>query len=276
MSSPPPAGLGGMGTPEVVDRATWLAARTALLELEKEETRWRDRINRARRAMPAVRVDQPYEFRGPDGQRTLAELFEGRRQLIVLHLMFGPGWGRSCPGCAFHADAIGNLAHLHARDTTLVAVSRAPESELAAFARRMGWTFPWYSSAGSTFNYDFGVSLDERVAPIRWNYRTADELRQAGLGALAEAEELNGVSVFLRPDPPGDTVLHTYSTYGRGVELLLSTYMWLDLTPFGRGEGWDGMPDLGGGRTWVRLHDEYATAPTASCEHVFDEPGGER
>ncbi|MBA3743646.1 DUF899 domain-containing protein [Sporichthya sp.] len=261
-----------MDTPAIVDPATWLQARRALLELEKEETRRRDRINRARRALPAVRVEQPYEFTGPDGVRTLAELFDGRGQLIVLHLMFGPGWGRSCAGCAFHADAIGNLAHLHARDTTLVAVSRAPYSELTAFAERMGWTFPWYSSAGSTFNYDFGVSLDERVAPVLWNYRSAEDLRQAGLGALAEAEELNGVSVFLRPESPPDAVpdvLHTYSTYGRGVELLLGTYMWLDLTPHGRGEGWDGMPDLGGGLNWVRLHDEYGTTVAPPCEHTF-------
>lgn len=268
-----------MGTPKVVDRETWLLARRALLELEKEETRWRDRINRARRALPATRIERRYEFQGPEGTCSLADLFAGRRQLIVLHLMFGPGWGRSCSGCAFHADAIGNLAHLHARDTTLVAVSRAPYAELAAFAERMGWTFPWFSSAGSTFNYDFGVSLDERVAPVLWNYRTAEELRRAGLGALAEAEELNGVSVFLRPDAFGTdagTVLHTYSTYGRGVELLLSTYMWLDLTPFGRGEGWDGMPDLGEGRAWVRLHDEYATGDSASCEHMFDGQGRQR
>ncbi|HUR75174.1 MAG TPA: DUF899 domain-containing protein [Sporichthya sp.] len=263
-----------MELPAVVDRATWLQARRALLELEKEETRWRDRLSRARRALPTVRVEQPYEFDGPDGLRTLAELFDGRRQLIVLHLMFAPGWTRCCAGCAFHADAIGNLAHLHARDTTLAAVSRAPDPELAAFAARMGWTFPWYSAAGSTFNYDFGVSLDERVAPVLWNYRSADDLRRAGLGALAEAEELNGVSVFLRPDR-SDTVLHTYSTYGRGVELLLGTYMWLDLTPFGRGEGWDGMPDLGGGLGWVRLHDEYGTSDARPCEHMFDGPGAE-
>jgi predicted dithiol-disulfide oxidoreductase (DUF899 family) len=264
-----------MGTPKVVDGATWLAARRALLELEKEETRWRDRINRARRALPATRVEQAYEFQGPGGARSLAELFDGRRQLIVLHLMFGPGWRRPCCGCAFHADAIGDLAHLHARDTTLVAVSRAPYPELAAFAARMGWTFPWYSAGESTFNYDFGVSLDERIAPVLWNYRTAEELRRAGLGELAEAEELNGVSVFLRPDA-SDSVLHTYSTYGRGVELLLGTYMWLDLTPFGRGEGWDGMPDLGGGRHWVRLHDEYGTTDGPSCEHMFDGPVHER
>lgn len=264
-----------MEAPAVVDRATWLFARRALLELEKDATRYRDRLNRARRALPAVRVEQPYEFTGPDGVRTLAELFEGRRQLIVLHVMFAPGWGRSCAGCAFHADAIGTLAHLHARDTTLVAVSRAPYLELAPFARRMGWTFPWYSSAQSTFNYDFGVSLDERIAPIRWNYRTAEQLCRAGLGALAAAEELNGVSVFLRPEGKAAEVLHTYSTYGRGVELLLGTYMWLDLTPFGRGEGWDGTPDLGGGLDWVRLHDEYGTSGSALCEHTFDEPGRE-
>lgn len=187
--------------------------------------------------------------------------------------MFGPGWDGACPGCSFHADQIARPEHLHARDTTVVAVSRAPYPQLAAYRERMGWTFPWYSAAGSTFPYDFGVALDERIAPIRWNYRTPEELRASGLGALAEAEELNGVSVFLRVgEPESEHVLHTYSTYARGVESLLGTYMWLDLTPLGRGEGWDGMPDLGNrGLNWVRRHDEYATADAPSCEHVFDD-----
>lgn len=263
-----------MATPRIVDRAEWRAERVKLLELEKSLTRARDVLNRMRRELPAVRVAQSYEFTGPDGPRTLLDLFEGRRQLIVQHVMFGPGWGRACAGCAFQADSVGDLSHLHARDSTFAAVSRAPYDELARFRGRMGWTFPWYSSAGSTFNYDFGVSLDERIAPIEWNYRSAEELRQAGLGALAEAEELNGVSVFLRAD---DQVFHTYSTYGRGVEPLLGTYALLDLTALGRGEGWDGAPDLTGEATnWVRLHDEYGTTEAASCEHMFDVPGQER
>jgi predicted dithiol-disulfide oxidoreductase (DUF899 family) len=262
-----------MDRPRVVDRAAWRTERLKLLDLEKSLTRARDVLNRMRRELPAVRVAQPYEFTGPAGPCTLLDLFAGRRQLVVQHIMFGPGWGRCCAGCAFQADSVGHLAHLHARDTTFAAVSRAPYPELAAFRQRMGWTFPWYSSAGSTFNYDFGVSLDERIAPVDWNYRSADELRQAGLGALAEAEELNGVSVFLQRD---GQVLHTYSTYGRGVEPLLGTYALLDLTPLGRGEGWDGMPLVGPGRDWIRLHDEYATTDGSSCEHMFDEQGRPR
>jgi predicted dithiol-disulfide oxidoreductase (DUF899 family) len=265
---------GQQAAPRVVDRAQWRTERVQLLELEKSLTRARDVLNRMRRELPAVRVAQPYEFTGPGGTSTLLDLFEGRRQLIVQHVMFGPGWRQACAGCAFQADSLGHLAHLHARDTTFAAVSRAPYPELAAFRKRMGWEFPWYSSAGSTFNYDFGVSLDERVAPIDWNYRSARELRRAGLGAIADAEELPGVSVFLRAGPPGEEhVLHTYSTYARGVEPLLGTYALLDLTPLGRGEGWDGMPSIGAGRGWIRLHDEYATADGISCEHTFDGQG---
>ena len=155
-----------MDHPRVVSRAEWRAARVRLLELEKSLTRARDALNRMRRELPAVRVAQRYEFTGPAGTATLLDLFGGRRQLIVQHVMFGPGWGRACAGCALQADALGHLAHLHARDTAFVAVSRAPYAELAAFRKRMGWTFPWYSSAGSTFNYDFGVSLDERLAGL--------------------------------------------------------------------------------------------------------------
>jgi predicted dithiol-disulfide oxidoreductase (DUF899 family) len=241
-----------MSDPRVVDRQEWRAARVSLLAVEKELTRARDALNVARRTLPAVRVGKDYRFTGAGGEATLAGLFEGRRQLIVVHLMYGPGWAGPCPGCAFQADSIGELAHLNARDTTLVGVSRAPYADLAAFGRRMGWTFPWYSSFGSDFNYDFHVSQDERIAPIEWNYRTRSELQDAGLGDVARMEELNGVSVFLRS---GEDVLHTYSTFGRGVELLLGTYMWLDLTPLGRQEGWGGTPDRG--RDWVRLHDEY-------------------
>ncbi len=242
--------------PRVVSRNEWQNARMNLLAVEKELTRARDALNLARRTLPAVRVEADYRFTGPDGDASLLDLFDGRRQLIVVHMMFAPGWDAPCAGCAYQADSIGELAHLHARDTTLVAVSRAPQAKLAAFARRMGWTFPWFSSFGSSFNYDFHVSQDARIAPVEWNYRTADELRAAGLGDVAEMEELNGISVFLRGED--DQILHTYSTYGRGVELLLDTYMWLDLTPLGRQEGWGGTPDRG--RDWVRFHDEYAGA----------------
>ena len=213
-----------MSEPKVVDRRAWQAARMSLLAVEKELTRARDALNVARRTLPAVRVEKDYRFTGAAGETTLPELFQGRRQLIVVHLMYSPGWDAPCTGCAFQADSIGEVAHLHARDTTLVGVSRAPHPKLEAFRRRMGWTFPWYSSFGSDFNDDLDVSEPER----------------------------NGVSVFLRS---GTDVLHTYSTYGRGVELLLGTYMWLDLTPLGRQEGWGGAPDRG--RDWIRLHDEY-------------------
>jgi len=213
-----------MTGPKVVGRQEWQAARLSLLAVEKELTRARDALNAARRTLPAVRVEKDYRFTCTDGETTLPAMFEGRGQLIVVHLMYGPNWDAPCTGCAYQADSIGELAHLHARDTTLVGVSRAPYPKLEAFRRRMGWTFPWYSSFGSDFNYDHHVSEPER----------------------------NGVSVFLRS---GEEVLHTYSTYGRGVELLLGTYMWLDLTPLGRQEGWGGTPDRG--RDWVRLHDEY-------------------
>ena len=159
------------------------------------------------------------------------------------------------PGCSFHADNIGHLAHLNARDTTYAAVSRAPLAKLEPFKKRMSWTFPWYSSFGSDFNYDFHVTLDEEKISIEWNYRTKAELQQAGLSFIAEMDELNGVSVFLRDD---DDIFHTYSTYGRGVELLLGTYMWLDLTPLGRQEGWGETPDLNHqGKEWFRYHDRY-------------------
>jgi predicted dithiol-disulfide oxidoreductase (DUF899 family) len=219
-----------MSEPRVVPRAEWAAARARLLAVEEELTRARDALNLARRTLPAVRIEQDYRLVGPAGETTLPAVFEGRRQLVVVHLMYASGRAGLCPGCAFLADGIGELAHLHARDTTLVAVSAAPYAELAAFGRRMGWTFPWYSSAGGDFDADFGVSGGGR--------------------------EISGVSVLLRS---GADVLHTYSAHGRGLELLLGTYMWLDLTPLGRQEGWGGTPDRG--RDWVRLHDEYGLAP---------------
>lgn len=223
--------------PRVVSPEQWLAARQELLEWEKDLTRARDVLNRMRRALPARRVERAYTFGGPHGPVTLAELFDGRSQLIVAHLMFAPEWTGACPGCSMLADSIGDLAHLHARDTTLVAVSRAPHPQLAAYRERMGWTFPWFSSAGTTFNRD--LHLDPSSG---FNYRDPDEV--------------GGISVF-RLD--GDDVLHTYSTFARGVELMLGPYNWLDLTPTGRAEGWDGQPDLSGeGVGWVRRHDEYS------------------
>lgn len=235
--------------PRVVSPEQWLAARLELLEWEKDLTRARDVLNRMRRGLPAKLVERDYTFDGPGGLVGLTDLFEGRSQLIVAHLMYAPGWEGACPGCSFLGDWIGELTHLHARDTTLVAVSRSPYAELAAYRARMGWTFPWYSSA-TTFNRDF--HLDPANG---FNHRDPSRLKATGLGSIAEADEVGGISVFRRAGP---NVLHTYSTYARGVESMLGAYNWLDLTPAGRGEGWDGMPDLDGqGVGWVRRHDEY-------------------
>ena len=252
--------------PAIASRDTWLAARKELLAAEKAATQMLDRLNAQRRALPMVPVEKPYLFDTPDGEATLLGLFEGRRQLIVYHFMFHRDRGEGCHGCSFLVDNIGHLAHLHARDTTLALVSRAPLAELLRFQARMGWTLPWYSSWDSDFNYDFHVSQDEAVAPVEYNYRDKAEMLARGeQGNLAG--ELPGVSVFLRD---GERVYHSYSGYARGLDMLLTTYHYLDLTPFGRGEGWDGMPDLDGkGMQWQRLHDRYdgeARVPaTASC-----------
>ena len=166
--------------PEVVSREEWLAARKELLAKEKELTRARDRVNADRRRLPMVRMDKPYAFEGPDGTVSLLDLFEGRPQLVMHHFMFGPDWDQGCPSCSSAADGIGKLRQLHVRNTTLVAVSRAPYAKLAAFRERMGWTFPWYSSYGSDFNYDFHATLDDRVAPVLLHFRTEAELAEAG------------------------------------------------------------------------------------------------
>ena len=166
--------------PEVVSREEWLAARKELLAKEKELTRARDRLNADRRRLPMVRIDKPYTFEGPDGTVSLLDLFEGRPQLVMHHFMFGPDWDEGCSSCSSAADGIGRLRQLHVRNTTLVAVSRAPYPKLAAFRERMGWTFPWYSSYGSDFNYDFHATLDDRVAPVLLHFRTEAELAEAG------------------------------------------------------------------------------------------------
>ena len=229
----------------VASREEWLAARRALLAREKELTRFRDRLSEERRALPWVRVDKPYTFETPAGRRTLGDLFEGRSQLVVNHFMFGPGWKEGCVGCSFGADHLqGALVHLAQRDVAYVAVSRAPLHELEAFKRRMGWTFTWVSSYGSDFNYDFHVSFTpEEVAAGRAYYNF--ELRDI------QGEEVSGLSVFYR-DTDG-TVFHTYSSYARGGEELLGTYVLLDLTPKGRDE----TGPRGNLTDWVRHHDRY-------------------
>jgi predicted dithiol-disulfide oxidoreductase (DUF899 family) len=230
-----------MSLPNVVSRDEWLAARKELLAKEKELTRRRDALNVERRMLPMVAIEKEYVFEGPDGAATLLDLFEGRRQLIVAHFMFDPSWDDGCPSCTAGADEMspGLLAHLHARDTTLAYVSRAPLAKLEDYKARRGWTFPWYSSYGSDFNYDFHVTLDESVAPMEYNYRTPEEHRQAGTAYYIEGDqpmEMPGSSYFLRD---GERIFHTYSTFGRGAEQTGGSYYFLDLTALGRQEDWE-------------------------------------
>jgi predicted dithiol-disulfide oxidoreductase (DUF899 family) len=230
--------------PDVVTREQWLAARLELLAREKEVTRARDRVNAERRRLPMVRIDKQYTFEGPDGTVSLPDLFDGRPQLVMHHFMFAPDWDQGCPSCSSAADQLPHdLRQLHVRNTTLVAVSRAPYPKLAAYRSRMGWTFPWFSSYGTDFNYDFHATLDDRIAPVLLHFRTVAELAEAGTPWTGgpwtpdmNGEELPGISTFLRVD---DDVFHTYSTYGRGIEEFHNGYPWLDLTVLGRQEPWE-------------------------------------
>jgi len=225
--------------PEIVTRDAWLIARKELLVEEKAMTRARDALNVKRRLLPMVEIDKRYVFDGDAGQRSLVDLFEGRRQLIVQHFMFDPSWDEGCPSCTAASDEIsaGLLEHLHARDTTLAVVSRAPIGKLARYRARKGWIFPWYSSFGSDFNYDFHVTIDASVAAVMWNYRTLDELEAVGQGWLGTgSSEQPGYSMFLRDE---HRVFHTYSMYARGTEMLGGSYSFLDLTALGRQEEWE-------------------------------------
>ena len=235
--------------PRVVSRAEWLVARKKLLTKEKELTRQRDALNAERRKLPMVEIEKEYLFEAPGGKKTLADLFDGRSQLVVYHFMFGPGWEEGCPSCSFLADHIdGALEHLAARDVTFVVVSRAPLAEIRPFQQRMGWRFKWVSSHGSDFNYDFHATTDEVVAPVEYNYRDKATLEQLGHTYHVKGEQ-PGASVFLRN---GDHVYHTYSTYGRGLDLLVGAYNYLDLVPKGRDED-----ALDFTMAWVRHHDRY-------------------
>ena len=241
MSSHLPDRLPTMNLPQVVSRDQWLVARKELLAKEKELTRQRDTLNAERRRLPMVRIDKEYVFEGPTGQASLLDLFDGRRQLIVRHFMFDPSWDDGCPSCSAGADELcdGLLRHLHIRNTSCVVVSRAPLAKIQDYKARKGWTFPWYSSFGSDFNYDFHVTLDESVAPVEYNYRTKVEHEQAGTSIYVEGGqpiEGPGQSCFLRD---GDTVFHTYSNYARGAEMTGGSYYYLDLTALGRQEEWE-------------------------------------
>ncbi len=224
--------------PDIVSQDEWLAARKALLTKEKELTHRRDALNAERRRQPMVRIDKDYVFEGPNGKASLLDLFDGRRQLIVYHFMFDPDWDEGCQGCTAFVNDLGDLSLLHERDTTVVLISRAPLAKLEAYKARMGWSLPWLSSYGSDFNYDFHVTLDEKVAPIMYNFRDKSELEARSEHYFAEGEG-HGLSVFFHLD---DNVFHTYSAYARGVEGLTTAYGLLDVTPYGRQEDFEDSP----------------------------------
>jgi predicted dithiol-disulfide oxidoreductase (DUF899 family) len=219
-----------MSLPQIVSREQWLEARRELLTQEKELTRRRDALSTRRRELPMVAIDKDYRFEGPDGEATLLDLFAGNDQLLVNHFMFDPSWDDGCPSCSAGADEIapGLRRHLEIRGTRLVYVSRAPLHKIEDYKARRGWTFPWYSSSHSDFNYDFHVTLDESVAPLQYNYRPIDDPSRQG--------EWPGLSAFLRV---GESVFHTYSSYARGAEWAGGSYALLDLTALGRQEEWE-------------------------------------
>jgi predicted dithiol-disulfide oxidoreductase (DUF899 family) len=232
-----------MEQPKVVPPAEWLAARRELLKKEKEFTRLRDELSRLRREMPWEKVEKQYSFDGPKGRETLAGLFDGRSQLIIYHFMFGPGWKEGCPSCSFLGDTFdGILAHLAQRDVTLTAISRATLPEIEAFKKRMGWRFKWVSSFGNDFNYDYRVSFtkEQSAQGNRYNFETS----------AFSGEEAPGLSVFYK-NAEGE-IFRTYSTFARGLDILLGAYNYLDVTPKGRDE--DG---LNFSMAWVRHHDRY-------------------
>jgi predicted dithiol-disulfide oxidoreductase (DUF899 family) len=241
---------------EVVSKDQWLRAYGAFLAKEKELTQRSDELSRQRRALPWTRVEKEYIFAGPQGKASLADLFDGRSQLATYHFMFGPDWDEGCPGCSYVTDHLdGALEHLHARDVALVLVSRAPQEKLAPFKKRMGWRLAWFSSGGSDFNQDFGVTFTKAEVDggvKAYNFGTA----------APNGEENPGLSFFYK-DPSG-AILHTYSTFGRGLEAVLGTYAILDRAPKGRDEA--GLPAP---MAWVRHHDKYepTTQKAGSCCH---------
>ena len=266
-----------MTTHNTATREEWLAERIELLAAEKELTRRSDALALQRKQLPWVRVDKDYRFETDDGRATLADLFQGRSQLLVYHFMFGPDYQAGCPSCSMIADGFNGFAvHLANHDVALTAVSRAPLAKLQAFKQRMGWTFPWASSHGGEFNFDFAASFTEqqqREKGIDYNYRReaawtlrgiGDALTKGGEGPVAEiaattgtdvatyTRERPGMSAFVRED---GAIYHTYSTYSRGLDVLWGAYQWLDRAPKGRNET----------GVWWRRHDEYEAARVASA-----------
>ena len=245
--------------PKVVSEAEWLAARKDLLAKEKEFTRQRDALSSERRKMPWVKVEKNYVFDAADGKKTLGDLFGGKSQLIVYHFMFGPGWEEGCPSCSLLADHFdGSVVHLAHRDVTFVVVSRAPLPHIDAFKKRMGWHFPWVSSYGSEFNPDYHVSVtkDETAkGKVYYNYQET----------TFPSEERPGLSVFYK-DGTG-SVFHTYSSYARGLDILIGAYNFLDLAPKGRDEA-----GLKYGMAWVRHHDKYIDDELVDLTKTYSQP----
>jgi predicted dithiol-disulfide oxidoreductase (DUF899 family) len=253
-----------MTTHATATRQQWLAARLDLLQAEKQFTRQGDALARQRQALPWVRIDKTYRFDTDEGSATLADLFRGRSQLLVYHFMFGPNYRAGCPSCSAIADGFNGIAvHLAHHDVTLAAVSRAPLATLQEYKQRMGWTFPWASSQGGDFNFDFNIAFTEqqqREGSIEYNYarggHAMDETQipepvarmaaSCGTDAAAYTRDRPGLSAFMRED---DVVYHTYSTYARGLDALWGMYPWLDRAPLGRNES----------GIWWKRHDEYAS-----------------
>lgn len=228
----------------ILSHEEWIEARKELLIKEKEFTRLRDELSRQRRALPWERVDQQYVFDGPNGKETLAQLFDGASQLIVYHFMFNPDWDAGCPHCSFWADNFDRIPiHLKHRDISFVAISRASYDKLAAYQKRMGWSFKWMSSSGNDFNYDYFASFTPDEVKNGTHFYNYGRRKPGG-------EDVVGISVFARDEEDG--VFHTYSTYSRGVDMLNGAYHYIDLTPKGRDEVGHANPQF-----WVRRHDEY-------------------
>jgi len=269
---------------QIASREEWLAARLALLKEEKELTRRSDELARRRQELPWARIDKEYRFETEEGSASLADLFRGRSQLLIYHFMFGPDYTAGCPSCSAIADGFdGFVVHLANHDVTLAAVSRGPLAKLQAYKRRLGWTFPWASSLGVDFNFDFNVSLTEeqqREGAVEYNYRRepaltvrgiGDALTKRGEGPVAEMAAMTGtdLATYTRERPglsafvfEDGVVYHTYSTYARGLDGLWGMYQWLDRAPKGRNEK----------GVWWRRHDEYGLLPqnAGSCCHTAE------
>ena len=243
----------------VVSANEWVAARQELLKKEKEFTRLRDALSRERQAIPWEKVEKNYVFDGPNGKVKLADLFDGRSQLIIYHFMMGPNWAEGCPSCSFLADHFdGSIPHLNARDVTFAVISRAPLEQIQAFQKRMGWKFQWLSSSGTDFNYDYQVSKSPKekdATKVYYNYELAE----------FPSEERPGASVFYKDE--SGTVSHTYSTYGRGLDIFLGAYNFLDIAPKGRDE-----EGLAFSMAWVKHHDKYEKKEVVDPKKQYAEP----